>query len=104
MIHEAMILEYSGKRLALIEWASANKLLFFVVTGVNIFFPWGIAQTTTVSGIFTALVVVIIKVAFVLFAIGFLESSIAKYRFFRLADILMTGFIFCVISLIMSVL
>ena len=41
MIHEAMILEYSGKRLALIEWAAANKYLIFIALGANLFFPWG---------------------------------------------------------------
>ena len=45
MIHEAMILEYSGKRLALMEWASANKYLIFIALGANLFFPRGIADS-----------------------------------------------------------
>src|SRR3990167_411736 len=44
MIHEAMILEYSGKKLALMEWASANKLLIFIALASNLFFPFGLAQ------------------------------------------------------------
>src|SRR5438094_10523446 len=45
MIHEAMILEYSGRYLALIEWASAIKLFLFLPLLGNIFFPWGVAVT-----------------------------------------------------------
>ncbi len=44
MIHEAMILEYSGRYLGLIEWASQIKLMIYGVLIANIFFPWGIAQ------------------------------------------------------------
>lgn len=42
MIHEAMILEYSGRHLALIEWASMMKLFLFAVLGIASFVPWGI--------------------------------------------------------------
>jgi formate hydrogenlyase subunit 4 len=49
MIHEAMILEYSGRHLALIEWASQLKLMLYGVLIANIFFPWGIAETFSLS-------------------------------------------------------
>lgn len=101
MIHEATILEYSGKRLALMEWANANKLLFFVLIGVSIFFPWGMADTADIGAFLVSIGTVCIKVLLLLFTIAILESSIAKYRYFRLADILMTGFVFCIIALIM---
>ena len=45
MIHEAMILEYSGRYLALIEWASWLKLLIFFALLANLFIPWGLAAT-----------------------------------------------------------
>lgn len=101
MIHEAMIIEYSGKRLALIEWAGANKLLFFILAGVNIFFPWGLAKSFDLSSLLFAIMTVSLKVILLLSIIAILESSIAKFRYFRLADILMTGFIFCIVALIM---
>src|SRR5439155_767318 len=47
MIHEAMILEYSGRYLALVEWASGIRLLVFLTLIVNVFAPWGIATTLT---------------------------------------------------------
>jgi formate hydrogenlyase subunit 4 len=103
MIHEAMILEYSGKRLALIEWTNANKFLFFVLLGVNLFFPWGLATTLTLPTLFVALVSTVVKVGLLIGVIAVLESSIAKFRYFRLPDLLLTGFIFGVIALVASV-
>jgi formate hydrogenlyase subunit 4 len=100
MIHEAMILEYSGKRLALIEWANANKFLFFVLLGVNIFFPWGIATHISIDSLFVAAMSTLVKVVLLITIVGILESSIAKFRLFRLPDLLLTGFIFCIIALI----
>lgn len=100
MIHEATILEYSGKRLALIEWASANKFLIFVILGVNLFFPWGIAANLDFDKIIIAIFSLIIKVIILVIGIAILESSTAKFRFFRLPDILMTGFIFGIIAII----
>lgn len=100
MIHEAMILEYSGKRLALIEWASANKFIFFVILGVNLFFPWGLSSSTDLQSLLLAAGIVIVKSIILIVGIAILESSMAKLRLFRLPDLLMTGFIFSVIALI----
>jgi formate hydrogenlyase subunit 4 len=44
MIHEAMILEYSGRHLALVEWAAALKLFAYSCAGLALFFPWGVAE------------------------------------------------------------
>jgi formate hydrogenlyase subunit 4 len=98
MIHEAMILEYSGKRLALMEWASANKLLIFLSLGANLFFPWGIADSLAPGAILLALVWLLVKVIVFSTAIAVLESSTAKFRIFRLPDLLFTSFIVSVIA------
>lgn len=93
MIHEAMILEYSGKRLALMEWAAANKLLLFAVIGMTLFFPWGIPQTFDSSAIALGACVLALKVFCVLGCVGIIESTIAKLRYFRLPDVLIVAFI-----------
>ncbi|PIT94707.1 formate hydrogenlyase [Candidatus Falkowbacteria bacterium CG10_big_fil_rev_8_21_14_0_10_39_9] len=93
MIHEAMIIEYSGKRLALMEWAAANKLLIFGALAVNLFFSAGIAHSTGLMAIALGIIVLLAKVAVVFIAIAVLESTIAKFRFFRLPDILFISFI-----------
>lgn len=103
MIHEAMILEYSGKRLALIEWASANKLFFFALLGVNIFFSQGLSTTGAPLSLFEALAWSLGKVLILLVIIAVIESGIAKFRLFRLPDLLLTGFIFGAIALIAAV-
>ncbi|HSW88753.1 MAG TPA: NADH-quinone oxidoreductase subunit H [Candidatus Saccharimonadales bacterium] len=103
MIHEAMILEYSGKRLALIEWTNANKFLFFALLGVNIFFPWNANSSSTIPALLITGLLVVLKVVLLIGAVAILESSIAKFRLFRLPDLLLTGFIFCIIALIASV-
>lgn len=99
MIHEAMILEYSGKRLALIEWASANKFLIFLVLGANLFFPWGIASSLNSTAVVFAIFAVLAKVFILAAAVAVFESGIAKLRFFRLPDLLFTSFILSVITI-----
>ncbi len=44
MIHEALILEYSGRHLALLEWAASLKLFAYSCVGLALFFPWGVAE------------------------------------------------------------
>jgi formate hydrogenlyase subunit 4 len=99
MIHEAMVLEYSGKRLALMEWGSANKLLIFATLGANLFFPWGIAHDTGVLSVLIGIVAYAAKILVVYSAIAIIESGIAKFRFFRLPDLLMISFILNVIAI-----
>ncbi len=99
MIHEAMILEYSGKKLALMEWASANKLFIFAALGVNLFFPWGMAPNATAGAITAGILFFLIKVFAVCVVIAVIESSMAKYRFFRLPDLLMTAFILNIVAI-----
>jgi len=94
-----MILEYSGKRLALIEWAAANKLLIFLAIGANLFFPWGIASSLALPAILIAFGIFIAKLLILSIFIAVLESTIAKYRFFRLPDLLLTSFILSVVAI-----
>lgn len=99
MIHEAMLLEYSGKRLALMEWAAANKLLIFATLGANLYLPWGIAHSVNISSIIFGLVTFLIKVIAIYVSIAIIESSMAKFRYFRLPDLLMVSFILNIIAI-----
>lgn len=93
MIHEAMLLEYSGKRLALMEWASANKLLLFIALAANLFFPLGLPSTITLGTLAFGILIFLFKMGIFYTAIAGIESLIAKFRFFRLPDLLFTSFI-----------
>jgi len=99
MIHEAMILEYSGKKLALIEWASANKLVLFMILGINIFLPIGLAPVATLSALGIAILALAIKILVMCFVVAFIESTIAKYRLFRLPGFLMLSFILNIVAI-----
>lgn len=99
MIHEAMILEYSGKKLALIEWASANKLMIFIALGSSLFFPWGIASTLTFAAIILGIIAFLIKAFLFCLAIAVIESCISKLRLFRLPDLLLFSFILSAIAI-----
>jgi formate hydrogenlyase subunit 4 len=103
MIHEAMILENSGPGLALMEWASANKLLIFLTLGANLFFPWVLSPAAAMADMGLPLLFYGAKVLVLASAIGVLESMIAKYRFFRLPDVLLTSIIMSAIAIGLSV-
>lgn len=98
MVHEAMVLEYSGRHLALIELAAALKLLLYVSLIACIFFPWGMAQPGDGPAAYAVGVATYVAK---LFAGGFLmvlfETSIAKMRVFRVPEFLgaalMLGFL-----------
>lgn len=98
MIHEAMLLEHSGKRLALLEWASANKFLVFIALGANLFFPWGIAENAAPLALLLAAVAFAGKALVLLAAVAFIESTIAKLRIFRVPDLLFTSFVLGMIA------
>lgn len=103
MIHEAMVLEYSGKRLALIEWAAANKFFIFLALGANLFFPWGMSSSERLGDVPLALILFFIKIlAFSVF-VAVLESTIVKFRFFRLPDLLFTSFILSIIAMSLTI-
>lgn len=103
MIHEAMILEYSGKRLALIEWAAFNKFVIFIIIAVTLFFPWGIHIASTFFDILSSLFLTFVKVTVLIGIVALIESTTAKLRFFRLPDLLFTSFMLGVIALFLVV-
>jgi formate hydrogenlyase subunit 4 len=100
MIHEAMILEYSGRYLALIEWSSAIKQLVLMALLVNIFFPVGMATNLSVSALGMSLVWFLGKLLAVAAAVVLVETTNAKLRLFRVPDLLSTAFILATLALL----
>ena len=92
MIHEAMILEYSGRYLALVEWAAGLKLVVFLTLIANVFAPWGIATTLEPTALGIGLATYLLKVSALAVLIGVLESMFAKLRLFRVTDLLGVAF------------
>jgi len=92
MIHEGMILEYSGKKLGLMELSSMTRLVLYFTILSNVFFPWGIANDLSVLSIGAGLVAILVKVMFLALIIAIIESSISKLRLFRLPNLLTVSF------------
>jgi formate hydrogenlyase subunit 4 len=88
MIHEAMVLEYSGPSLALIEWASAIKLTVIMALLIALFVPWGAASSLSVLAILIASLVLLLKMAALVLVLALVESSVAKLRMYLVPDFL----------------
>jgi formate hydrogenlyase subunit 4 len=100
MIHEAMLLEYSGRYLALMEWAAGIKLLVLLTLIVNVFAPWGIATSLAPAALATGTAVYVLKVAGLAVVIGVIESMFAKLRLFRVPELLGAAFILALLALV----
>jgi formate hydrogenlyase subunit 4 len=89
MVHEAMVLEYSGRHLALIDLASELKLLLYVSLIGCLFTPWGISGTVeTPQALVFGVAVYIAKLTAGGFLLALFETSIAKMRVFRVPEFL----------------
>jgi formate hydrogenlyase subunit 4 len=104
MIHEALVLEYSGRHLALMEWAAALKLFAYSCIGIALFAPWGIAEAHAPGALLLALPVLAGKLAAAGFALATLETLSAKMRIFRVPEFLGMAFMLAVIAMLVRIL
>ena len=104
MIHEAMILEYSGRHLALIEWASALKLFAYSCLGIALFVPHGIPATASPLSLLTAAAFMLVKLAIGGFGLALIETLSAKMRIFRAPEFLGTAFLLAVLAMLVHLL
>jgi len=88
MIHEAMILEYSGKHLAFIEWASQIRLMLYGVLIANIFVPWGIAEDFSLRALGFGALAIAGKLMVLGIILPLSETLFAKMRLFRVQEFL----------------
>ena len=102
MIHEAMVLEYSGRYLALVEWASALKLLVFFSLLANLFVPWGIATALTPGAVAAGVAALLVKLVVLSVAVAVLETWVAKLRLFRVPELLSASFVLALLAVTSS--
>jgi len=100
MIHEALLLEYSGRHLALMEWAASLKLFAYSCAGLALFLPWGVAEANDRRALAFALPVLAAKLAAGGFALALIETILAKMRIFRVPEFLATAFLLGVLALL----
>jgi formate hydrogenlyase subunit 4 len=104
MIHEAMVLEYSGRHLAMIEWAASLKLFVYSCIGLALFFPFGVAGGGDALGIVLALPALLAKLAVGGALLALIEMLSAKMRIFRAPEFLGTAFLLAVLAMLVHVL
>ena len=99
MIHEAMILEYSGRYLAFMEWGAATKQLVLMTLLANVFFPIGMATANSPAALGLGLLVYIAKLLILAAALVMVETTNAKLRLFRVPDLLSAAFVLATLAL-----
>jgi formate hydrogenlyase subunit 4 len=88
MIHEGMVLEYSGPRLALVEWAGAIKLHALMALLIAFFAPWGMALGDSPERLALAVLLYGVKVGVLAVLLSVTESAVAKLRMYLVPDFL----------------
>jgi formate hydrogenlyase subunit 4 len=106
MIHEAMLLEYSARHLALMEWSASLKLFNYVCIGIALFVPWGAATTEmpTVAALLVAVPLLALKLIVSGAALALAETAFAKLRVFRVPELLAAAFLLAVLGLLVRLL
>jgi len=100
MIHEAMLLEYSARHLALMEWAAALKLFNYACIGFALFIPWGL----TTAALLASIPLLALKLTIAGAALALIETLSAKLRVFRAPEFLAIAFLFAVLGLLVHLL
>lgn len=100
MIHEAMILEYSGPYLALIEWSASMKQLVLMTLLVNVFYPFGLSPGWSPVSLPLSAIVFVLKLLALATAVALVETANAKLRLFRVPELLAVAFVLSALALI----
>lgn len=100
MVHEGMLLEYSGRGLAIMEFASMVRLTIFMALLGTLFFPWGTAMAMTAAELSVSLLAITVKMLAIAFGIALLESTVAKMRVFRMPNMLTASFALALMAMV----
>jgi|SRR5579859_3621867 len=100
MIHEGMLLEYSGPDLGLLVWATAVRQLIMLGLLANLFLPWGIALTATPLALATALLALGAKLGLLGLVLALIETASAKMRIFAVPELLSAAFGLATLALV----
>ena len=101
MVHEAMLLEYSGRYLAFMEWGASIKQLVLMTLLANVFVPVGLAVPGTGPGaLVMSLLAYLAKLLALSAAVVLVETTNAKLRLFRVPDLLSAAFVLATLALL----
>jgi formate hydrogenlyase subunit 4 len=102
MIHEAMVLEYSGPSLALIEWSQDIKLHLMGALMIGLFAPWGMSAVDSASGLIVAFGLYALKLLGLAIGLSIVESSVAKLRMYVVPDFLRVASALAILAVIFT--
>lgn len=102
MMHEAMVLEYSGRDLGMVELASWSRLAILLGLGVNLFVPWGVATSLAPAALALGVVALVVKVCVLGVALAAFEVFMAKLRLFRVPELLAGSLLFALLAVTAS--
>jgi formate hydrogenlyase subunit 4 len=97
-----MILEYSGRYLALIEWAASLKFMIFLSLLANLFLPWGVATDIAPVPLAVAVIALLLKLGLLGLLIAVIETRVAKLRLFRVPELLGVSFVLALLAVTSS--
>ncbi len=100
MVHEGMLIEYSGRSLALMEFSSMMRLVIFMTMLGTLFFPWGIATVAAPLPLLIGFAAIMLKLTLMAFALALLESSSTKFRLFKMPNLLTASFVLALLAII----
>ncbi len=103
MIHEGMLLEYSGRYLAFMLWAAQMKQLLLLSLFVNLFFPWGIAASWRLPEAAAALALYLLKLALAGVLLAFIETFYAKIRLFKVPKLLASSMLLSLMAIVIRI-
>lgn len=100
MVHEAMLLEYSGRDLAMMEYSSMLRMTIFMAMLGSLFLPWGISTTSDPASLVLGLVLAMAKMLAIAFVVALVESVLCKSRLFKVPNLLTVSFALSLIAMI----
>lgn len=103
MIHEGMLLEYSGKPLGLMFWSAWTKQLLVLSLLANFIPPWEMVNLSSLQSVILAILLYLAKILVLCIYVVLIETTVAKVRLFRVKDLLGASFVMAVIALVLSV-
>jgi formate hydrogenlyase subunit 4 len=105
MIHEAMLLEYSARHLALMEWAAALKLFNYACIGFALFIPWGVSTgADSPASLIASIPLLAVKLGVAGAGLALIETVSAKLRVFRAPEFLTAAFLLAVLGMLVHLL
>lgn len=103
MLHEAMLLEYSGRYWGILQWALLMKQTLLLTMFVNLFMPWGIAVEFTAGGLLLGFMVYLVKILAVGILLALIETAYAKIRLFQVPRLLASSMALSALAIILQI-